>query len=102
MGVMATAVLDGWIAKAAYQYLVTRRNLVSFVIMGQIGFIYYIQLFPTAPFPIFWIWLLTQGAVFWIFGSLAPVARNRGATEYVSSPVARPIDREPHPEITGN
>jgi hypothetical protein len=102
MGVMATAVLDGWIAKAAYQYLVTRRNLVSFVIMGQIGFIYYIQLFPTAPFPIFWIWLLTQGAVFWIFGSLAPVARNRGTTEYVSSPVARPIDREPHPEITRN
>ena len=40
LGVIAAGLLDGWIAKAAYEYLLKNRNLVSFAIMGQLGFIY--------------------------------------------------------------
>jgi hypothetical protein len=70
LGVIAAGLLDGWIAKAAYEYLLKNRNLVSFAIMGQLGFIYYIQLFPPAPFPIFWLWFMAQGVMFWILRGL--------------------------------
>jgi hypothetical protein len=67
---VAAALVTAWISKAAFEYFLKNRDFVSFALMIQLGFVYYIELFPNAPFPIFWIWFLLQGAMFWTLGGL--------------------------------
>lgn len=69
-GVVGAALVTAWISKAAFEYFLKNRDFVSFVLLLQLGFVYYIELFPNAPFPIFWIWFLLEGAMFWILGGL--------------------------------
>lgn len=70
LGVVGAALVTAWISKAAFEYFLKNRDFVSFVLMIQLGFVYYIELFPNAPFPIFWIWLLLEGVMFWTLGGL--------------------------------
>ena len=69
-GVVGAALVAAWISKAAFEYFLRNRDFVSFALVIQLGFVYYIELFPNAPFPIFWIWFLLQGAMFWTLGGL--------------------------------
>ena len=77
-GVVAVALATAWVSKAAFEYFLESRSFVSLALLIQIGFVYHLDLFPSAPFPVFWVWLLGQGFFFWLFRSLVPYASSAG------------------------
>ena len=94
LGVIAAGLVDGWISKAVYEYFLLRRNVVSLVWLWQMGFLGFftlLVLFPAAPLPLFWIWCMAQGAIFWVIGSLrfgrrdTPFAASNGEAAASSS-----------------
>src|SRR5271157_395897 len=72
IGVMAAGAITAWIAKAVFEYFLDNRDFLSFVLMAQVGFIFFVELFPNAPFPIFWLWFMAEGLMFWTLRSLEP------------------------------
>ena len=72
LGVMGAALVAAWVSKAAFEYFLRNRDFVSLALLIQLGFVYYIELFPNAPFPVFWAWIMLQGLLFWVLKSLAP------------------------------
>ena len=61
-GVILYGVCMGFYSKGAYEYFLQNRNILGLTLMAQMGFIYYIEMFPNAPFPVFFLWLLVQTA----------------------------------------
>ncbi len=72
VGIILYAVVTAWVAKAAFERFLVYRDFLSLVLMAQLGFISYIELFPNAPFPIFWLWFMAEGLMFWTLKSLRP------------------------------
>ena len=71
IGVMAAAAITAWISKVGFEYFLEKRDFFSFFLMTQVG-IPFFEVFPNAPFPIFWAWLMTQGMVFWLLKTMSP------------------------------
>jgi hypothetical protein len=67
IGVFVAGVLTAWVSKAAYEYFVQAKTIFSAAILAQIGFVYYIEIFPNAPFPVFWVWLAFQAGLILLF-----------------------------------
>jgi oligosaccharide repeat unit polymerase len=67
IGVIVAGVLTAWVSKAAYEYFVQARTIFSAAILAQIGFVYYIEIFPNAPFLVFWGWLAVQAGLILLF-----------------------------------
>ena len=69
LGVIAAGLFEGWISKAAFESFLASRNIESLAVLWQLGFFNIIVMFPNAPFPVFWLWFMLQGAVLWVVGS---------------------------------
>ncbi|MBS1802803.1 MAG: hypothetical protein JST28_05520 [Acidobacteria bacterium] len=59
-GVIIYGLLAGFLAKGAYELFRKNKDVQSMAIFAQVGLIYYIEMFPNAPFLIFALWLLSQ------------------------------------------
>ncbi len=71
-GVVAAGFLAAWISKAVFERFLLRRDLLSLALVIQLGFVNFIELFPGAPFLLFWGWLMIQGFFLWLLNSLEP------------------------------
>ena len=74
MGVVGVAAVQGLITKGVFEYFLEHRDFVAFVLLIQVGFVYSIELFPRCPFPIYWLWFMAEGGMFWVLRALAPKA----------------------------
>jgi hypothetical protein len=70
IGVVGAAAVEGLITKGVFEYFLEHRNFVAFVLLAQLGFVYNVELFLNCPFPIFWLWFMTQGLMVWTLRSL--------------------------------
>lgn len=82
-GVVLFAFFEAWVSKAAFELFIREKSLVSFALGAQIGFPFGMTVFYNAPFPIFWTWLVFQGAM---IGFLTL------ATRPLRSPLGEPTD----------
>jgi len=62
-GIILLALITGMLSKAAFEMFRKKKSYASFIIFGQIGFVYGIHVFMNAPFPLFLVWLLLQWAI---------------------------------------
>lgn len=60
MGVVAYGMFAGLLAKGAYELFLEERDIQSMAVFAQLGLIYYVELFPNAPFIIFFLWLVME------------------------------------------
>lgn len=63
LGVLLSGIFDALLSKAAFELFLREKSLVSFALAAQIGFPFGMVVFYNAPFPVFWIWLVAQGAI---------------------------------------
>jgi hypothetical protein len=59
-GVLLFGLLAAFVSRATFDLFLKERSLESLVLLAQLGFVYYIEMFPNAPFPIFWLWMMFQ------------------------------------------
>ncbi len=71
-GVVGAGLLAAWVSKAVFERFLLRRDLLSLALVVQLGFVNFIELFPGAPFPLFWGWLVLEGFLLWLLNSLGP------------------------------
>jgi len=71
-GVVGTGFLAAWVSKAVFERFLLRRDLLSLALLVQVGFVNFIELFPGAPFPLFWGWLVLEGFLLWLLNALGP------------------------------
>jgi hypothetical protein len=59
-GVLLSGFVTGFIAKGAYEVFLDRKDIQSLALLAQLGLIYYVEIFPNAPFPLFIVWLALE------------------------------------------
>jgi hypothetical protein len=69
LGVVLSALITGFFAKGAYEFFLIRKDIQSFALLTQLGFIYYIEMFPNAPFLLFLVWLAGEIAFIRVLSS---------------------------------
>lgn len=78
-GVIVNGLLTAWISKAVFESFITEKSIDVFALMAQLGFIYGVEMFPNAPFPIFWLWFMMQSSLFWLIKQASKVDSQRSA-----------------------
>jgi oligosaccharide repeat unit polymerase len=70
-GVVLFGCLAAFVSRAAFEFFLHERSLESLVLLAQLGFVYYIEMFPNAPFLIFWCWMMFQALLVLVVLSIA-------------------------------
>ena len=59
-GIIIDGLMIGLVSKGAFDLFRSRKDVPSILVFWQIGLMGFSQTFYSAPFPVFWLWLLVQ------------------------------------------
>jgi hypothetical protein len=63
IGVVLAGLFDAFLAKGAYEFFLDRKDIQSMALFAQLGLSCFITMIFSAPFPLFFIWLIFQIAL---------------------------------------